>query len=133
MIEVALITALTANSEVSALVGNRVFVMGSRQGSTYPYVTIQRISTVGAEHLNGPATLEWPRIQIDCWASPDDPTGAALKALTIADAIRTALDQQTITGTPTFTATFQDQRGPSADEETKTQRVGQDYLVFYAR
>jgi hypothetical protein len=127
MIDAALITALLDDGGVSGLVSDRVFVWGSRQGTAYPYVTAQRISTAGASHLNGPNTLEWPRFQIDCWAQ------TALAALNCAEAVRAALDNITVAGDPTFTATFQDQSGPAPDGETRSFRVSQDYLLFHSR
>ena len=89
--------------------------------------TNPRISTTGADHLNGPMTLEWPRFQIDCWAA------TALDAISVADAIRVAIDNVTIAGSPTITATFQDRRGPVPDETTRTFGVSQDFFVFYNR
>ena len=123
-----MIAALTANAGVSALVVSRVFIAGGRQGSEYPYVTLQRISTQGAGHLDGPSNLDWPRVQIDVWS----PKG--LDALNVAEAIRTAIDSVTVTALGlAFSATFQDQRGPAPDEETRNFRVSQDYLIFHAR
>jgi len=125
--EAALIAALTANAGVSALAGGRVFIAGARQGATYPYVTIQRIVTAGAVHLDGPADLEWPLFQIDCWATK------AADALALGEAIR-AIDAVEITaGGLTFTATLQDQRGPAPDEETRNFRVSQDYRFWHER
>lgn len=127
-VDAALIAALAADPGVSALVADRVFTWGGRQGVAYPYLTVQRITTVGATHLNGPNTLEWPTFQIDCWSS-----ASALEAVTIADAVRLAIDNVTIAGNPTIEATFKDQRGPAPDEETRNFRVSQDFLVFHER
>jgi hypothetical protein len=121
--EADLIAALQAASPVAALAGTRVFLAGARQGSDYPYVTIQRVSTTGADHLDGPANLEWPRFQIDCW-SPEAKQAAAL-----AEAVRTAIDHVTLA----FYATFQDWEGPAPDPETRNFRVRQDYLVWTTR
>jgi hypothetical protein len=127
-IDAALIAALTAAPTVSALAGTRVFVAGARQGSTYPYVTVQRISTQGAGHLGGPSNLDWPRFQIDVWGT------TALSALDLAEAIRVAIDGVTTTaGGYSFSATLQDQRGPSPDEETRNFGVSQDYYIWHSR
>lgn len=127
-LEAALIAALKADAEVAALAGGRVFVAGGQQSAEYPYVTIQRISTQGAGHLDGPSNLDWPRIQIDVWS----PKG--LDSLNVAEAIRAAIDgkAQTSLGVE-FDASFQDQRGPAPDEESKNFRVSTDYLVFHER
>lgn len=125
--EAALVAALTGEATVSALVGLRVFVIGGRQGTEYPYVTIQRISTQGAAYLDGPSNLDWPRFQIDAWAKE------AIDARDVADAIRAFLDQQEHTaGGLTFLASLQDDRA-DVDETTRKFRVSQDYLVFHNR
>jgi len=127
-IDAALIAALTGAAGVTALAGKRVFVAGARQGAEYPYVTIQRISTQGAGHLDGPSNLDWPRFQIDAWGV------TAISALDLAEAIRVAIDGVTTTaGGYIFSATFQDQRGPSPDEETRNFRVSTDYFLFHGR
>ena len=126
-IESAITAALAGATGVSALVGNRVFPSGGRQGAAYPYVTWQRISTQGAAHLDGPSDLDWPRFQIDAWAD------TALQALEVADAIRAALDGIEQTTDPAFYGTFQDQRGPTPDAETRKFGVSQDYFIWYGR
>lgn len=127
-IDAAIIAALTGAAGVTALAGNRVFVAGARQGAVYPYVTVQRISTQGAAHLDGPSNLDWPRFQIDSW-SP-----IANDAVTLAEAIRVAIDSvNTTAGGYTFFASLQDQRGPSADEDTRNFSVSQDFYIFHAR
>lgn len=126
-IDAALIAALKANSGVAALVAMRVFVFGGRQGSDYPYVTIQQISTSGAPHLDGPSNLDWPRFQIDSWGT------SALDAANAAEAVRTAIDGVPIAGNPDFYASFQNQSGPAPDEETRNFRVSQDYFLFHER
>lgn len=105
-----------------------MFVSGGQQSAEYPYVTVQRIVTPGARILDGAANLEWPTVQIDVWS----PKGLA--SLNASEAIRTALDNRTIEQSGvTFTPTFQDQRGPAPDEETRNFRVSQDYTVFHER
>lgn len=126
--EAALITALKANVPVAAVVGTKVFIMGARQGAEYPYVTVQRIATAGAGHLDGASNLDWPLVQVDCW-SPD-----GLVALNLGNAVRAAIDSVAITSTtPNIYAVFQDQRGPAPDEETRNFRVSQDYHIFHER
>lgn len=126
-VEAALIAALKASSGVGGVVGARVFIVGGRQGAEYPYVTIQRISTAGARRLDGANTLEWPRFQVSSWGA------TALDALNTAEAVRLAIDNITVAGDPTITATFQNQDGPEPDPETRNFRVLQDYFVFHSR
>ncbi len=127
-IDAALVAALKAAAGVSALVGTRVFTRGTQQSATYPYVTVQRISTQGEPHLTGPSSLDWPRFQIDVW-SP-----VALEALTVAEAIRSAIDGVSTTASGrTFTSTLQDQRGPAPDEETRNFSAGLDFYIWHER
>ena len=126
--EAALIAVLLADPAVAGLAGNRVFLQGARQGAGYPYISLVRISTGAASHLAGAATLEWPRLQIDCWAE------TALAALALAEAVRSAIDAVPALGAGlSFIATFEDQRGPAPDEATRNFRVSQDYFVWYER
>jgi hypothetical protein len=124
--EAALIAALTGNAGVAALAGTRVFIKGGRQGTAYPYVSIQRISTPSAVDLDGANTLEWPRMQVEAWAT------SGLEAIDLADAIQTALQVGEITAAGlTFSATFQDRRGPSADEQTRNFSVQLDFSIWH--
>ena len=128
MIEETLVAALTANAGVAAQISTRFFPVGGRQGTALPYATWLRVSTQGAPSLNDASRLDWPRFQIDCYGA------TALAALTAAAAIRTALDAATLTASGiSFSATFQDQRGPEKDPDTTNWRVGQDYFIFHER
>lgn len=126
--EGAVIEALLAAPGVALLAATNVFLKGARQGAGDPYVTIERIVTGSAAHLDGPSNLDWPLMQIDCWSKD------SLKALNLANAVRTAIDHVLVTSTtPSFYAVFQDQRGPAPDEETRTFRVSQDFNVYHER
>jgi hypothetical protein len=130
-IEAALTAAVTGDATLAGLLGTRFFLIGARQGVAYPYATYQRISTAGAAYLDGDANLEWPRFQIDVWAK------TALEALDIAEAIRAFLcPTPTVERTGAglrFTASFQDQRGPTLDDESRNFGVSQDYYLTYGR
>lgn len=137
-IEAALTAAVTGDATVSALIGTRFFLTGSAQAKTYPYVTYQRISTAGAVYLDGDANLEWPRFQIDVWAKDaSDGKSGALIALEIAEALRAFLCPTPSVARAgaglSFTASFQDQRGPEIDEESRNFRCSQDYFIWYGR
>lgn len=127
-IEEALVAAVQAAGGVTALIGNRFFLAGSRQGAVYPYATYQRISTAGAATLDGTSTLDWPRMQIDVWAEkPAD-------AIAASEALRAALDGQSLSGAGIdFYPTLQDLRGPAADEVTQKFNVQQDYYLWHER
>lgn len=127
-IEEALVAALKADAGVTAAVGARIFPVGGRQGAEMPYATFQRVSTAGAAHMDGPSNLEWPRLQIDVWAS------TALAAMQAAEAINLALDGQALSGAGLdFYATRQDQRGPAVDEETRNFGVSIDFYLWHER
>ncbi|MFZ5745276.1 MAG: DUF3168 domain-containing protein [Pseudomonadota bacterium] len=127
-VEEALVAVLSADAGVTALAAARIFPAGGRQGAAYPYATFQRISTSGAGHLDGPSNLDWPRLQIDCWAE------TAPAAMALAEAVNSALDGQALNGAGLdFYATRQDLRGPSADEQTRKFRVSIDYYLWHER
>lgn len=126
--EAALVAALRADPSVAALVGARVFAEGGKQGVPLPYITIQSISWAGEPHLDGPSTLDHPTLQIDCWAEK------GLDALTVRNAVRTALDgRETTAAGLTFYADLQDQRGPTLDMETKNFGASLDLKLWHER
>jgi hypothetical protein len=55
-------------SEMSDLVGNRVYPLRMPQNAQMPAIVYQRISTVPRHRQGGPASLARHRFQIDCWA-----------------------------------------------------------------
>ena len=133
-IEGALISVLKADSGIIAAIAPladgsaAVLVHGGQVAVPYPYIALERISTPGAADLTGHRHLEWPRMQIDCWAK------TALAAATAAAAVRAAIEGQTKTvGAITFTATFQDQRGPAPDPETLNFRASLDFYLWHQR
>ena len=120
--------AIKAILDTATVASGGVFIAGGRDATDYPHVTIARIATAGAAHLDGPATLEWPLVQIDCWAQ------TALAALDTGEAVRASIDGIGAIGAgKAIYASLQDQRGPAPDEDTRTFRVSQDYLVFHER
>jgi len=77
---------LTDDTDVSTLVGDRVYPMKLPQGWTLPAITYQRISGERAHCLNGPSGRARPRFQIDCWAEDYD------GAKDLSDKVRLCLD-----------------------------------------
>lgn len=125
--EETLTAVVTGDAGLAALIGDRFFPIGTRQDVAYPYVTYQRIATPRAKHLNGKATLQWPRFQLNIWAD----TKAQARA--VADALDTLLDavEHTAAGL-TIECTLQDDRS-AFDEATRKPGVSQDYLVWHSR
>jgi len=130
-IEAAIVAAVTGDAGMAVLIGDRLIPDGAAQEMAYPYVTYQRITTQSATHLDGDGNLDWPRFQFDCWAK------TAIEALTIAEALRTFLCPKPAadrTGAGLFfSATFQDQRGPTRDEETRNFGCSSDFFIWYER
>lgn len=123
-----MVAAVLAEASIAAHIGDRFFPVGGAQGAAYPYATYQRISTQGAGHLDGASTLDWPRFQIDFWAK------TALAASDAAEAFRAFFDSIERAGAGlTIEATFQDQRGPALDEQSRNFGCSQDYFVWYER
>lgn len=128
-IEAALVAVLKDDTDVAAIAGGRVFIKGGRQGVVYPYATIQRIATTAVTDLDGASSLDAVLVQIEAWDDRE-----ALQALNLADAIRAALQTGEVTGAGlTFSATLRDQRGPSADEQTRNFCVQLDFSLWHGR
>jgi len=85
-IETGLYSHLTTDSDVSALVGTRVYPLKLPQGYTLPAISYQRVSGDRLATLSGPTGRANPRFQIDCWAS----TYSGVRDL--ASKVRQALD-----------------------------------------
>lgn len=115
--EEAVYRILTASSAVSAIVSGRIFPDRSN-GTGAPYVIYSRITGVADNLLEGGATHDRIRIQVDCYAG----TKTAAKALGIA--CRTALEAELINlGS-----------NPSQfDESTKLYSDSRDYSLISIR
>lgn len=79
-------TRLNAWTDLTALVGTRIYPMQVPQGAVLPAVTYQRISTIRAQDLRGSTGLADPRIQVDSWAE------SYTTAKAVAQEVRRALD-----------------------------------------
>lgn len=121
----ALAAAITADAGFTALAGNRFFIKGGRQGAAYPYAVFDVISTDSAIHLEGNSDLEAIYVQIECYAETADGARA------LRTAIKTVLDVPSVTAAGvTFSTTFQNQRGPAPDEETRKHRADLDCKLW---
>lgn len=63
-----------ARTAIVAAVGTRVYPVKLPQGALTPAIVITKITGHRVNVLNGPASLAWPRYQIDCWVR--ETTGA---------------------------------------------------------
>ena len=63
-------STLMANSDVTAIVGNRIFPAGNiPQGQPVPAVTWQSIAGTPQNLLSEAPPVDNQRVQIDCWAT----------------------------------------------------------------
>lgn len=93
---------LTDTPAVTALVGTRIYPVTVPQQAAPPFIRTNLISTTPIDSKNGPADTDQHRVQIDCIAT------SYTQALTIAQAVRTALDRFRGTVTLTSGAVFVD-------------------------
>lgn len=127
-IEDGLVALLSADSGVSALVGNRIHPLVLPRKPTYPALVYQRISGERVRSLSGPSGRARPRIQIDAYAQ----TYAAAKA--VAKAVEDALDGYAgPAGTDRIdAASLEGDRDLHEDELRKPIfRVTADYFISY--
>lgn len=87
MIELQLFDAL------KDLVGNRCYPLTMPQPPLYPAIVYQRLATNAFNRLEGGASIDQVRVQIDCYA----PTYEAVKAL--ASGVRSALESASFKAT----------------------------------
>jgi hypothetical protein len=85
MIEKAIYSILTGDSDVSALVGTRVYPVNIPQNPTYPLVSFSRVSGNRVASMSGASSISMPRFEIGCFAD----TYSAVK--TLAGKVRSVL------------------------------------------
>ena len=105
-----IIAALTTDSGVSGIIGDRVFADVADGSTVTPYLVYQVISTGGETTHDGNRNLDFPSVQFSAWAD----TKAA--AIALASAVNAALDGQTIDGESNLSLTFSDQHGTHDSE-----------------
>jgi hypothetical protein len=88
MMEDELFRALSANTALNAIVSGRIYPVILKEGSTFPALTYQRISSPAETSLDGPSGLSNPRVQITCWADNFSGTNGALA---VRNAVKAAL------------------------------------------
>ena len=129
-IEEGLGILFNATAGITSLVSTRIYGQRVKQGSTFPCITKQRISTprVHTHDMSGATgTLAHPRFQIDAWGT----TEASAKAVT--DAIRAALNGKTGslgTGAITIRAALVQEEVPDYEPETDLYRSRSEYEIW---
>lgn len=133
-VEEAIATKLIATGGVAALVGTRVWVLKLPQNPVMPAVRVQLISEPREYHLRGDQHARRARVQIDDYAKEATGGNPYAIAMTLADAIETAV----VTGPPYTQGTvkvlgcYRDNRVPVYEaEELRLVRVMQDFIVWW--
>ena len=124
--EAAVRAILIADTDITALVVERVNPAKLPQSPTLPAIVLTKISGPRLHDLSGPSGKAYPRIQADCWAE----TYAGVK--TLATLVRQCLDGYSGAGSGLYIGDI------SIDGETdiyepgvEDYRVVQDYIVWH--
>lgn len=96
-VEQDLQAALAANATIASVCGGRIRPLMLDQGTAYPAIVYQRISTVrepgtSYTHDKGYGGFAWSRFQIEAWAK------SYAEVVTLAAAIRAAVHALNLTG-----------------------------------
>lgn len=99
-VETGLYSHLVADSDIAALVLNRVYPFRVPQGATLPALTYQRVSTDRRPSLSGPSTSRVKAyFQIDCYSeSVSDVRDLATKVRLALDGFKGTLGSETGVG-----------------------------------
>lgn len=65
----ALYEHLTADTDVTAEVGTRIYPLQAPETATLPYITYQKISTAHMHHFGAAAAIVTSAVQIDVWGN----------------------------------------------------------------
>ena len=118
MIEQTVVTVLTANAPVQAIVGNKIFPIVMPEGESVPALVYQKVGTDVINSLDGYSGLESIRLQFSCYAA------TLLAAKQLAQSVSAALDGSAMLKC-TRTMEMDDQ-----DPETKNFRVIVDFNIW---
>lgn len=120
-LETKIYSILTGTSAVATSVKARVYPVVAPQNPKYPFIVYMRISGGQQNDLNGYATLENPRIQIDTYST------SYSQAKSISSAVHTVMNSATA-----FRCTLISDLDLFEDElqETGVFRMTQDYSCW---
>ncbi len=104
--------ALTDESTISAIVGDRIFADVADGSTATPYLTFQVVSTSGETTHDGVREIEFPSIQFNCWATGRE------DAIALASAVNAFLDGSTLSGQSGISFQFSNQFG-TYESDTK--------------
>ena len=126
--ESALRTFVIAGSDVTALIGSRMYPLKMPQSPTMPLLVYQRISGPREHDADGAAGIANPRIQIDAWAATY--TGAK----DLATKVRKRIDGYSgDVGSPAVDVVFSHLLSDRDfyDSETEYYRVSMDFEIMH--
>jgi hypothetical protein len=103
--------AITGDNAITAIVGLGVFPDVADASASVPYIVYQDIYTGGETTHDGKRNLEFPMVQLACWAA----TKAA--AVALGDLVCNLLDGATLAGDSDITFQFSNRMGNYDAEE----------------
>jgi Protein of unknown function (DUF3168) len=119
-----LVTTLTGDSAVNALVAGRVSPLKIPEGSPLPAISYQVITGAPVSSSQGKNATGNYTVQVDCWgALPDQ--GGYLAADDLARKVLAALDAATL-----FKVVCKDRRD-GLDDTTEVPRVSLDFSIWH--
>lgn len=117
---------LKNNAGVNALVSGRIYPQTLPQNVVLPAIVYSQISSVRGSSHSGTSGFASCRFQVDIWAT------TYYQASTVANAVRTALDNyKGVMGSSNVGSAFLENELDGFDPETQSQRVIQDYMIWY--
>lgn len=132
-IKAALVTYLSAQAPLTALVSTRIEPMESATSTTLPRITYQRIGAEHAHHMRAAAGWVKTQIQIDCWGA------TSVSVANVAEQVREELDgmrNTTMGGVIVSHVVLQSERDSFEEPVDATERgvfrISQDYTIAHA-
>lgn len=126
MIEDSLRTFLLADTEISDLVGTRIYSVENPQKPTYPFINFMRTGGRRQYSMDGQSTVSPSQFEINCY---DD---VLEDARTLCDAVRTRLSGYSgAAGSGTIHGAFLNDTEDSYEKDTKKYIVSMDWDIWY--
>ena len=131
MIHEAVRTTLISATDVSDVIGTKVFPAIAPQGTELPYITYQIISNNADQHMSGASGLQETRIQLNCWSA------SYAEVQNLAEAVRESLLPMsgTINSTLICGVTSEGKRDtyekPQSGEEVGVYGVSEDFNIWF--
>lgn len=127
VINEAIYSRLSADANIMAIVGTRIFPSKATQNQPPPLIMYFRVDTVPATALNTASTFMASRFQFDCWHKTE------IGAETLAEKVKTSLDGfiGTILGITIGGIVFLDQFD-DYDDDAELYRVGQYFRILHS-